>query len=81
MYLSKRKNRRKQIINLLLLNNFYPVISRRRVEKESDELLYAVWSLVMVIGCCQRKRLKGEEMRFHEKLKPGQYATRYYNII
>ena len=40
----------KQIINLLLLNNFYPVISYRRVpkEKESDELLYTVWSLVMV---------------------------------
>ena len=38
----------KQIINLLLLNNFYLVISYRRVEKESDELLYTVWSLVMV---------------------------------
>ena len=38
----------KQIINLLLLNNFYSVISYRRVEKESNELLYTVWSLVMV---------------------------------
>ena len=37
----------KQIINLLLLNNFYPVIYRR-VQKESDELLYTVWSLVTV---------------------------------
>ena len=37
----------KQIINLLLLNNFYPVIYRR-IQKESDELLYTVWSLVMV---------------------------------
>ncbi|CAD1480477.1 unnamed protein product, partial [Heterotrigona itama] len=33
----------KQIINLLLLsNNFYPVILYRRVQKESDELLY-IW--------------------------------------
>ena len=36
------------MINLLLLNNFYPVISYRRVQKESDGLLYTVWSLVMV---------------------------------
>ena len=36
----------KQIINLLFLGNFYPMISFRRVEKESHELL--VWSLVMV---------------------------------
>ena len=33
--------------NLLLLNNFYPVIYRR-VQKENDELLYTIWSLVMV---------------------------------
>ena len=38
----------KQIINLLLLNNFHPVMSYRRVQKESDELLYTIWSLVMV---------------------------------
>ncbi|CAD1469987.1 unnamed protein product, partial [Heterotrigona itama] len=39
----------KQIINLLLLsNNFYPVILYQRVQKESDELLYTAWSLVMV---------------------------------
>ena len=38
----------KQIINLLLLNHFYPVISYRRVQKESDKSLYTVWSLVMV---------------------------------
>ena len=31
------------MINLLLFNHFY-----RRVQKESDELLYTVWSLVMV---------------------------------
>ncbi|CAD1468597.1 unnamed protein product, partial [Heterotrigona itama] len=29
-------------------HNFYPVISYRRVQKENDELLYIVWSLVMV---------------------------------
>ncbi|CAD1471976.1 unnamed protein product, partial [Heterotrigona itama] len=28
------------IINLLLLNNFYPVTLYRRTKKESDELLY-----------------------------------------
>ena len=33
----------------LHLNNFYPVISYRRDQKESDEFeLYTVWSLVMV---------------------------------
>ena len=33
-----------------ILNNFYPAISYRRVqkEKESDESLYTVWSLVVV---------------------------------
>ena len=36
------------MINLLLVNNFYPVIPYRRVRQESDELLYTVWSLVMV---------------------------------
>ena len=39
----------KQTINLSFLsNNSYPVIPYRRVEKESDEPLYTVWSLVMV---------------------------------
>ena len=33
----------RQIINLLLPDNFYPVMSRRRVQKESDELLYTVF--------------------------------------
>ena len=37
----------KEMINLLLLNSLYPVICRR-VDKESDELFYTVWSLVMV---------------------------------
>ncbi|KAF3430640.1 hypothetical protein E2986_13125 [Frieseomelitta varia] len=37
----------KRIINLLLRNN-YPATSYRRVRKESDELFYTVWSLVMV---------------------------------
>ena len=37
------------MINLLLLNHFYPVISYRRGQKENDELSYTVWwSLVMV---------------------------------
>ena len=36
------------MINLLLFNNFYSMISYQRVQKESDELLYTVWSLVMV---------------------------------
>ena len=36
------------MINLLLFNNFYPVMSYRRVQKEKDELLCTVWSLVMV---------------------------------
>ena len=38
------------MINLLILNNFYPVveISYRRVQKESDELLCTARSLVMV---------------------------------
>ena len=36
------------MIYLLLLNNFYPVVSYRRIKKESDELLHAIRSLVMV---------------------------------
>ena len=45
MYITQAK----QIINLLLLSNFHLVISYRRVQKESNELLYeTVWSLVMV---------------------------------
>ena len=35
------------MINLLLLNNFYPVIYRRGQNK-SDELSYTVWPLVTV---------------------------------
>ena len=38
----------KQIIYLLLLDNFYPAISYRRVQKENDKLLYTVWSLLTV---------------------------------
>ena len=30
------------MISLLLLNNFYPVTSYRRVQEESDELSYTV---------------------------------------
>ena len=37
-----------QIIDLLLLNQFHPVISYRQVRMESDELFYTVWSLVTV---------------------------------
>ena len=36
------------MINLLLVDNFYPVISHRRVQNESDELSYTVRSFVMV---------------------------------
>ena len=36
------------IINLLLPNHFYPAMSYRRVHKESDKLLYTIWSLVIV---------------------------------
>ena len=38
----------KQIINLLLVNHFYPVISYRRVQRGSEELLNTIRSLVMV---------------------------------
>ena len=46
----KYKRKAKQTINLLRLNNFYPVISytTSSIEKESDELLYTVRSLVTV---------------------------------
>ena len=42
------------MINLSLLDNFYPVTSYRRVQKE-DELLYTVRSLVMVREPVARK--------------------------
>ena len=44
------------MINLLLLNNFYPVISYRRVQEESAEFLYR--SLVMV-----RNQLPAQEVK------------------
>ena len=44
-YISVKQNRQKQIINLLLLDNFYQMISYRRVQKESDEL-FAVYGSV-----------------------------------
>ena len=37
------------MINLLLLNHFYRVISHRRVQKESDEL-HIVYGLVASYG-------------------------------
>ena len=48
----------KQIINLLLVNNFYSVISYRRVQKESGKLFYIRFgrSLRSAINC-QRKWL------------------------
>ena len=45
---NRKQNKDKQVINFLLLNNFYPVISYRRVQTESDELSCTVWSFVMV---------------------------------
>ena len=49
------------MVRLLPLNNFYPVtlsIILSSKEKESDELLYTVRSLVMVARTsCQRKGL------------------------
>ena len=47
----------------LLLNNFYPVMSCRRVQKESDELLCTVWSLVMV-----RNRLPAQVVKTRDTL-------------
>ena len=44
------------MINLLLLNNFYPAMSYRRVRNDSDELGH---SLRSAIGC-QRKWLNEE---------------------
>ena len=39
----------KRIINLLLLSHFYPVMYHTdEFKKKGDELLYTVWSLVMV---------------------------------
>ena len=50
----------KQMISLLPLNNFYPVISYRRVQKERDELSYT--SSVTRYG--PRKRLKWHPSHF-----------------
>ena len=55
VYSSKTK-RAIQIINLLLLNNFYPVITYRRVQKESGRVVvyglgHSLWSAIS----CQRK--------------------------
>ena len=55
-----------QTINLLLVSNFYPVISYRRVEKRKRrKLLYTVWSLVMVRGTsCQRNGPNKQAINF-----------------
>ena len=50
------------MINLLLVNNFCPVMSYRRVQKESVELLYT--DSVVRYGprvSCQRKRVESDE--------------------
>ena len=69
MYLSITQA--KQIINLSL-NDFYPVIYRR-VQKESDELLYTVWSLVMVrnqwLTSCSEKTYHARREFFVPKLQ------------
>ena len=59
----------KEIINVLLLNNFYPVISYRRVQKESDELFYIRFShsLRSAISC-QRKWLINQFARGFDRL-------------
>ena len=54
------RNRRNYTMNLLLLDNFYPAASHRRVRKESGELSYwrlgrSLWS---AIGGCQRQVVK-----------------------
>ena len=58
------------MINLLSLDNFYPVISYRRVRKESDES-YTIRSLVMV-----RKQL----VNTYRNL-PAQVVNTYRNIF
>ena len=50
------------MISLLFLSNFYLVIYRR-VQKESDELLYTVWSLVMVRNQLPAQVVKGASSR------------------
>ena len=55
----------KQIINLLILNNFYPVISYRRVQKKKKATNYrtrfghSLWSAIS----CQRKRLNNNLLK------------------
>ena len=59
----------KQIINLLLLNNFYPVVSYRRVQKKSDETV--VYGLVTRYGPQSVARGKWliPRLIFHENCK------------
>ena len=57
----------KQMISLLLLNHFYPAIdvSTGSKERESDELLYTVRSLVMVRATsCQAQGVKTLSCKF-----------------
>ena len=59
--------------SLLLFNHFYPVISYRRdqKEKESDELLYTVWSLVMV------RQLPAQGVKITLEIERGCKKIRY----
>ena len=68
--------RTKQIINLLPLNNFYPVVSYRRVQRESDELLYTVWPLVMV-----RNRLPAQVVKMGKFRNRGENFLDRLNIL
>ena len=56
IYLSETNNK----FITSLYNNFYPVISYRQVQKESDELLCTVLSLVMVRNQLPVQVVKGQ---------------------
>ena len=82
-------------MNLLLLTNFYPVISYRRGQKESDEL-FVIYDLATRYDpwtSCQRKRLRFtniptrafEAFRFSRRIRPSPIASHslstYFTLV
>ena len=62
-------------MNLLLLSNFYPVISYRRVQKESDELLYTRYASASGL----KKKSKRHTFKLERARESSQFLLEYLN--
>ena len=72
-YIQVKQTRQTVIINLLHLNNFYPVISHRRVQERLDNYCIRFWSLVMVRSETGTVNLKGTGVK-DSRLKSSRFT-------